>query len=137
MKKISALALIFLSILTIVSCNSQKQSHSDGISLNNGEKWEVNSEMKPHIQQGKEILKTYQVDGGSDYKSLAEQLEAANGELIKSCTMDGESHNQLHNWLLPHMKLITKLKESTSQSEAEQAIAGLEESFETYEKYFK
>jgi hypothetical protein len=137
MKKLSTLALILLSILTIVSCNSHQESHSDGISLNNGEKWMVNAEMKPHIQEGKVILEAYQADGGSDYKALAEQLEAANADLIKSCTMDGESHNQLHNWLLPHMKLITKLKESTSQSEAKQAIAELEESFETYEKYFK
>jgi len=137
MKKLSSLALVLLSILTIVSCNSHQKSHSDGISLNNGEKWIVNAEMKPHIQEGKEILEAYQADGGSDYKALAEQLERANAELIKSCTMEGESHNQLHNWLLPHMKLITKLEESKSQEEAEKIIEELEESLETYEKYFE
>lgn len=137
MKKLSTLALILLSILTIVSCNSPQESHLDGISLNNGEKWTVNAEMKPHIQEGKEILEAYQADGGSDYKALAEQLERANAELIKSCTMDGESHNQLHNWLLPHMKLISKLKEAPNEAKAEQVIEELEESFKIYEKYFQ
>jgi len=137
MKKLSTLALILWSILIIVSCNSLQETHSDGISLNNGKKWMVNAEMKPHIQEGKEILEAYQADGGSDYKALAEQLEAANAELIKSCTMDGESHNQLHNWLLPHKKLISKLKDASNEDGAEQVIEELEESFKTYEKYFE
>lgn len=137
MKELSTLALILLSTLIIVSCNSHDEPHSDGVSLNNGEKWEVNAEMKPHIQEGKEILDAYLASGGLDYKALAEQLETANAELIKSCTMDGESHNQLHNWLLPHMKLITKLKEAPGENDAEQVIEEIEKSFRTYEKYFE
>lgn len=137
MKKLSLLPLILLSLILISSCTSEPENHSDGISLNNGDKWQVNAEMKPRIEKGKKILQEYQSAGGSDYKALAEQLKIANAELIKSCTMDGESHNQLHNWLLPHMKLISKLKEAPNEAKAEQVIDELEESFKTYEKYFE
>lgn len=137
MNKLSLLPLILLSLILISSCTSETENNSDGISLNDGEKWQVNAEMKPHIEKGKKILQEYQSAGGSDYKALAEKLENQNAELIKSCTMDGESHNQLHNWLLPHMKLITKLKEAGSASDAEQVIRELENSFKTYENYFE
>jgi hypothetical protein len=137
MNKLSLLPLILLSLILISSCTSETENHSDGISLNNGDKWQVNAEMKPHIEKGKKILQEYQSSGGSDYKALAEKLENQNAELIKSCTMDGESHNQLHNWLLPHMKLISKLKEAPNEEDAEQVIDELEESFKTYEKYFE
>jgi len=137
MRTLPFTGLILLGLIFITACSSQTEQTSDGISLHKGEKWPVNAEMKPHIQQGKEILAEYQSANDTDYKTLAEKLKKQNADLISSCTMDGESHNQLHNWLLPHMKLITKLKEAPNEQEAEQVIMELEKSFETYNKYFE
>ncbi|HLS70247.1 MAG TPA: hypothetical protein VK027_01155, partial [Chitinophagaceae bacterium] len=65
---------------------SEKQQN---ISLNNGERWEVNEEMKPYVNEAESILKNYQNTEDNNYQQLAIDLKEQNDALIKSCTMDG------------------------------------------------
>ena len=74
---------------------------------------------------------------GKDYEILAEQLKANNDELVKSCTMKGTSHDELHKWLHPHMKLTTALLEAENEKEADKIIQKLKTSFDTYHQYFQ
>lgn len=117
----------------------QHHQHDDEqtIRLNNGEKWLVNEEMKPFILEAENILTEYINNNLSDYKTLAEQLKEKNSGLIKSCTMKGESHDELHKWLYPHIELIESLSKAESTEEASEIIANLQASFLTYNQYFQ
>ncbi|MEZ4986407.1 MAG: hypothetical protein R2795_15440 [Saprospiraceae bacterium] len=128
--------LIFLSIITLFlgACNSKPQGN---IQLNNGKKWAVNDEMKPHIEMGNSILLSYLEQDGSDYKKLAADLKTQNDQLIKSCTMKGESHDELHKWLHPHITLVSDLAEAENATTAKSLVAQLEQSFKTYHNYFQ
>lgn len=124
---------------TEVSSNEAHQ-HDDGsetIKLNNGEKWAVNEEMKPFILDAEGILNQYTTRQSENYKILASQLKEKNGGLIKSCTMKGESHDELHKWLHPHMELIESLSKAESTDEANEIIAALQVSFASYNQYFQ
>lgn len=146
----SSLLIAAVSFLTM-SCDQQTKSsdqemHSKkevntsettSISLNNDEKWLVNEEMKPFILEAEAILNQYSESKSDDYLSLASQLKEKNSGLIKSCTMKGESHDELHKWLHPHMKLIESLANSESKEEANKTIDSLHRSFETYNQYFQ
>jgi hypothetical protein len=50
--------------------------------------------------------------------------------------MKGESHDQLHKWLLPHMDLLKALKEAKNENDIAQQIVNLDASFEIYHQYF-
>ena len=134
MKRLQKLILALLGITLMVACNSTHQQ-SD-INLNNGEKWKVNAEMKPHIEKGNELLTEFISNKDKDYQKLAENLKTQNNSLIQSCTMKGESHDELHKWLHPHIELTEKLSNAHSTSEAEEIISQLEKSFNTYQNYF-
>ena len=134
MKRLQKLILALLGITLMVACNSTHQQ-SD-INLNNGEKWKVNAEMKPHIEKGNELLTEFISNKDKDYQKLAENLKTQNNSLIQSCTMKGESHDELHKWLHPHIELTQKLSNAHSTSEAEEIISQLEKSFNTYQNYF-
>ena len=94
----------------------------------------VNDEMKPFIQKGAELVDAFIADGQSDYKRLAEQVKDQNTQLIKSCTMDGKSHDELHKWLHPHLDLVKRLE--TDSSSAPQIVKQLQDSYRTYHRYF-
>lgn len=135
---------ILIAFLLLQACSNNPNKHVDKdynhsttIELNQGKKWKVNPEMKPHIEKGNTILQDYISNKNTDYKTLAENLKAQNDQLIKSCTMKGESHNQLHKWLHPHIELIKKLKESKNGEEANDVINELKNSFATYHQYFE
>ncbi len=130
-------ALVFVSFVVISCNNSGAHTHSnDGqaIELNNGEKWQVNAEMIPFVTEGEQILNDYT---GDDYKVLAAQLKEKNSGLIKSCTMDGKSHDELHKWLHPHLELVEALDTAENPEGANVVIADLKKSFEMYHTYFQ
>ena len=138
--------ILTISILTLFSCNSETATTTDdvaadevteGISLNNGEKWEVNAEMKPHIEKGEAVLKAFITEESEDYPQLAAELQEQNNALIKSCTMKGKSHDELHKWLYPHIQLINQLSKAENYTQAKETINALEKSFKLYHQYFK
>lgn len=132
--KIYKIAIVLFITILAISCNSFTSKDHGEIVLNNGEKWKVNTEMTPYILDAEQILLHYN-DG--DYKQLAEQLEAKNKGLIKSCNMNGKSHDELHKWLHPHMQLIEALDDAGNKEEADKVIAKLNKSFQTFHTYFQ
>lgn len=110
---------------------------SEVLQLNSGEKWLVNEEMKPFMLESQDILKQYTASQFTEYQSLAIQLKEKNSGLIKSCTMKGESHDELHKWLYPHIELIESLSKAESTEQANKIITDLQTSFTTYNQYFQ
>lgn len=106
------------------------------LELNQGEKWVVNEEMKPFVSKGSELIDTYIQQGGSDYKALAKQLEDQNNQLVRSCTMDGKSHDELHKWLHPHLEMVRELENQSEAGKADEIVLRLQDSYKTYHEYF-
>ncbi len=148
--------LIFISMIcttALFSCgnNTGEDAHADhasmtheahhhdsdgNIELNNGEKWTVNEEMKPYISNSEELMNDYIENQKNDHVALAGSLEEQNNLLIKSCTMEGKSHDELHKWLHPHLELVAALKNTSDENEANLLISRLEQSFDVYHRYF-
>ena len=135
--KIYTITTVVIITLLSMSCNntsSHQNNEEQNIALNDGQKWNVNAEMSPYILESEQILLQY---NGTDHKQLAEELEAKNKALIKSCTMNGKSHDELHKWLHPHMQLIKSLKDAETNEESIAFIAELKNSFQTFHNYFQ
>ena len=148
MTKLNLIYVIALVVFTATGCknnanHNHDQTHSDAaiseptIELNNGIKWIVNTEMKPYLIESENILNTYIANGSTDYKTLANELTDKNSGLIKSCTMDGKSHDELHKWLHPHMALIESLQDADNADAADKIINDLKSSFELYNQHFQ
>lgn len=146
--------VVAMSVMLFWSCNTtseknamqsevqdetahQHNENSDIIELNNGDKWKVNEEMKPFVSKGEELVNTYIQTNGKDYKLLAEEIKSENSKLIKSCTMQGKSHDELHKWLLPHLEIVKTLEAETDPAKATHAITNLQQSYQDYHKNFK
>ncbi len=158
MKKIQLLLVVAASLL-LFSCGSeasqndatnqeateiaQEEEHeidghdSEPIELNNGELWPVNEEMRPFLIRGEEQLANFINSGSTDYQDLADKLARENASLIKSCTMEGKSHDELHKWLHPHLELTDALKKADSNETAAKLVSELSASYETYHQFFK
>lgn len=125
-------------VVTDIGTQASDDDHADTsatLELDNGKKWTTNPEMLPYINEQKQLIDKFDSDQG-DYKKLATNLDAANQNLIKSCTMKGKSHDVLHVWLTAHMKNIDELGKATTPQEAERIVDQLEDSMEAYNKYF-
>ena len=56
---------------------------------------------------------------------------------MKSCTMKGESHDELHKWLHPHMELVEELSKAKTDEKANELVSQLRESYQSYNQYFQ
>lgn len=148
MKKISILFLIsFLSII-IISCNKNTIENSkeinqnitietNTIEFNNGEKWNVDSNMIIHIRKMENEIKIFPKTELKDYNLLSKKLQKNIDILTSNCTMKGKAHDELHKWLLPYIDLVSELSEAKENTKAEKIFNEVEHSFVTFNQYFK
>lgn len=122
---------------TVTHEENEHNHKSEALQLNNGEKWLVNEEMKPFVIKGEQLVNDYIANQGTDHKTLASQLKEQNNQLISSCTMDGKSHDVLHEWLHPHLEIVKELSKVETNEAANEIINRLKQSYEMYHQYFQ
>lgn len=136
-----SLVALFLVVAGLASCGGNA-GHADAekgqaLYLNNGQKWPVNAEMMPFITRSGEQIDTFLATPGGDFAQLARDLKTNNEKLIASCTMQGEAHEVLHVWLLPHIALVKELENAPDADAANAVITKLKASMTTFGQYFQ
>lgn len=110
---------------------------SQNIQLDHGEKWRVNAEMNPSIMRLQQKINDFSRSNAKDYKDLSIELQKDIDELISACTMKGQSHEELHKWLLPFIREVKNLSEFADAQEAEKHFEQLQTSITIYNQYFQ
>ncbi len=81
------------------------------VELNNGEKWKANPETISGVANLKKLITEFnQIDNSDSIADLSSSLETEFKLIFKNCTMTGAAHDQLHNYLLPILGMMKKLK---------------------------
>lgn len=123
MKIILKTFLIVTTTILLISCGSKaenKEEHSKTekveehdheseniLSLNNGSLWSANAETTTGISNMIKLMNSFSDKESIDaYATLKNNLEAEFNLILKKCTMKGESHNQLHNFLVPMQEIF-------------------------------
>ena len=70
------------------------------------------------------------------YAILKQNLEAEFGKIITECTMEGEPHNQLHNYLIPITKVFKGLN-SSELNTCKENFEKLNKHLATYSEFFE
>jgi hypothetical protein len=107
------------------------------VSLNDGEKWEANPETTEGIKNMTNLVHGFSKDQDQNaYMGLRSQLEGEFTMILQKCTMTGEAHDQLHNYLLP---MKDKFEGLTSEDPAvrQNNLDKLNALLSEYSKYFQ
>lgn len=152
--KISPPILSLAFAILVVSCATPQeqdsvepvQTDANGLSidpdfppvlLDEGVRWKANAETTEGIEKMIRILNGFeQADEIEAYASLSEALNAEFILIFQKCTMKGEAHNQLHNYLLP-MRVYFKRLESKDLERCKTSFAKLSEHLALYSAYFE
>lgn len=138
----STAALVFFTF----GCNAQhgQDGHDHGeheqaeatqptttVTLENGQRWKANPETTSGIAKMVTLVDK-QIAKPSDAKATKAALEEEFGLIFERCTMTGEAHNQLHNYLIPiHQRLS-----GFDAGDAKQ-LAEMKSYLATYGNYFE
>jgi len=114
-------------------------THENGseLHLNDGKLWKANYETTKGISNMQELLTTF--SGGESqeaYAALKNNLEKEFATIITECTMEGEPHKQLHNFLVPMKELFNGLG-SSDLTTCKTSFETLNKHLAAYSTYFK
>lgn len=109
------------------------ETESKAILLDNGKKWAANPETTEGVKKMTTLVETYLANNSTEAKALHDNLETEITTIFKKCTMTGESHNQLHNFLLPLKDRLGKIE---THADAE-TLNELKSYLTTYNTYFE
>jgi hypothetical protein len=115
------------------SIASEEQEVAGKLVLNNGNKWRANTESTEGIQKMLILINGYLSKGDTDNKALIENLEKEFTTILQKCSMNGEGHTQLHNYLLPLKGKIDKLKDNPDFK----SLKDIQSYLNDYKNYFQ
>lgn len=107
------------------------------LKLNDGEKWIANPETHEGVLKMDAIINAFKDEQQNDYTLLGETLSKQTSYIIKNCSMEGESHDQLHVVLVPMLDAISALKESKNNAELNKILTELQVYIDAYFNHFK
>jgi|GEM_PF-527127 len=114
-----------------------ENSWLDEIKLDEGKLWMANPETITGVERMRKNIHTTELSGTESYKALAEKLNEDKNYIVKECTMEGASHDNLHIWLHPLIEKIESLSKVESANEGQILVNDIEERLTRFYDYFK
>ncbi len=117
---------------------TEEHHHETGaVQLNDGKKWKANLETTEGIKKMQKLMAAFsEKESPEAYISLKENLETEFTMIFEKCTMKGESHNQLHNYLKPMLGLFDGLS-STDLNTCKESFQTMNKHLSHYSEYFE
>lgn len=107
-------------------------SHTEnGVQLNNGARWAANPETTQGITNMLSLVETAQKSENVDAEALRTTLFSEFKIIFQKCTMEGEAHDQLHNYLHPLKDQIETMQATPEELEE------LKMYLQSYNSYFE
>ncbi|MCP5205824.1 MAG: hypothetical protein H7A01_01345 [Hahellaceae bacterium] len=97
------------------------------LTLDNGKKWHMDSHTRKTLASMKGKVNALDADTATidARKSLGAALNQDLETLISGCTMEGDAHNALHEFLVPFMPVVQQLEKTGDQQALQQSQAML------------
>jgi hypothetical protein len=119
-----------------VTHHEKHHQKASEVSLDNGNKWVANPETTEGINKMKALVAGYDQQTEGNYSSLKENLETEFNLILQKCTMTGDAHEQLHNYLLPMTEMFKNLN-SEDMHVRKEAVDELKQHLNAYDNYFQ
>ncbi len=110
---------------------NEHEGQAGAVQLNNGQPWAANVETTDGVNSMLALVKSY--DPTSADTLLKSELVAEFNGIFAKCTMTGQAHEQLHNYLSPVHGMLDKLSAKPSAADLSELRAYLG----TYGNYFR
>lgn len=128
--------------------DSGNQNHDDhaahggadgltSLALNDGEKWQMDTHTRESIVSLNETVADVTVESAESGQQIGVTLNEQLKTLIRGCTMDGASHDNLHVFLEAFMPAVNKLEAAASTDEARHQLGEIQSMLQTYEQHFE
>lgn len=132
------LLLILLSI-SVFSCQEHKNTEkSTNPKQETVKLWQANTATTAGINQMKKLLADFDFNQDNDAcVALKNELVDSFNGILTGCTMEGEAHQHLHDYLVPMKGLLDEITHENSLAKNKELLHNYQEHLEKYNTIFK
>ena len=112
--------------------HDHEDAQAGAVQLDNGKRWAANVETTEGVNEMLRLVDQHDPSFNDGVK-LKSDLETAFKMIFEKCTMTGEAHNQLHNFLIPIHHTLDRMGTAPTAAQLEELRAQLS----TYDTYFQ
>ena len=109
----------------------------DEIKLDNDKKWDANSETNEGVEKMIVLVNTSEAKTVAGYHALASDLNEVKNFVVKECTMEGPSHDNLHVFLHPLIEKIDALGKVSTEEAGAKIKESILKNLDGYYTYFQ
>ena len=110
-----------------------KEAATNTVQLDNGKKWKANPETITGIRNMRRLTDAG-IAGTLQQQPLVDSLQQELKTIFDKCTMKGEAHEQLHQYLVPLKNRLDILKTGAKR---EETLLDIRAYLETFDNYFE
>lgn len=107
------------------------------LSLNDGARWQMDASSRAVMAETHATLQSAEPSTLEEAHTLAGTLLEQQGRLIRGCTMDGASHDELHHFLEAWIPGVKALSQTGTLPEAKAQVAVLKSNLVEAERVFE
>lgn len=107
------------------------------LQLDGDKKWVVDEGMMVSIKEMENNINSFEGKEVADYKALSKTTKTNLSDLTSSCTMKGQSHDELHKWLIPFFDLNKALKKTKTIDDGEATLESMKYQLFVFNVYFE
>lgn len=107
------------------------------IKLDSGKKWDSNLETTDGVEKMIVLVKSSESKTVEGYHTLAKELNEVKNYVVKECTMEGASHDNLHVFLHPLIEKIDALGKVSTEDAGAKIKESIQENLNGYYNYFQ
>jgi hypothetical protein len=128
--------LSLVVILSFFACQETKKTETNKeVKVTTQEKvsklWQANPETTTGINTMKKLLADFKPNTNNDtYVALKNSLVDEFNGILTNCTMNGEAHEHLHDYLVPMKGMVDEISSKNSIEENQKVV-------DAYKKYLK
>jgi hypothetical protein len=149
MKKVLVLVCITVFLFACnqssVSNNAEEVHHHDAsesteLTLNNGAKWQADSNTNRHLAGIKTMANMFRVapsPTADRYQIFGSDIQMKLDTLVRDCTLKGAPDEALHKWMMPILRQSRDLKKVSDTAKARLIFDSLYNRINIYYDYFE
>jgi hypothetical protein len=100
-------------------------------------KWPVPETMMVHMRNLEQDVKALETSPEKDHADLATKIDGHTRQVIATCSMEGDSHDALHEWLMPFLRLNKEYAAATDGADKAAKFREIQDSLAAFHERFE
>jgi hypothetical protein len=119
------------------STADRNEPHATPMETKPSGKWTMPETMMVHMRNLEQDVKAFETSPEKDHAVLSAKIDGHTRQLIANCTMEGNAHDALHEWLMPLLQINKEYAAASDEAGKAAKFTAIQDSLAVFHERFE